>query len=127
MTSKTLQRCVRLSTNMFSLPVGRNKHFSYILQRNKVVGLGWNNAIKTNSLSNRFGHYAGKIHSEIAALKSVIYKGLDYRRCILVNVRLNNTGELLMSRPCKSCRNMIDFFEFEQVWYTNQDGEFVQL
>jgi hypothetical protein len=45
----------------------------------------------------------GSLHSEIAVFYKLLQLKYKYRRVNLTVIRVNNNGDLLMSKPCSNC------------------------
>lgn len=108
-------------------------HVSFIVQRSRILSIGVNNPKKTHprNLGMKYRDHRGNdvsdmvgIHSELA---SIIRLGeTDCRRYKLVNVRIDNHGQLVNSCPCEGCLNLVSQVGFREVWYTN-NGNFHKL
>jgi|SRR5581483_2693052 len=94
------------------------RHFSFIVQRNKVLSFGWNKKKKTHPLAFKYGFEYPNIHSEIDAIINFPYTPWLLRKCILVNIRLNIFQQLRMSKPCRFCMKALCAFEFKEIWYS---------
>jgi deoxycytidylate deaminase len=65
-----------------------------------------------------FGHNGNYKHSEVVALSRVKYKS-----CLtLLNIRVKRSGEIGLSRPCKSCMKYIKANGVVKVLYTDDTG-----
>lgn len=124
MNRKLQTKLVKLSLDLISLPVGPNKHFTYIINKNKIVSLGFNHYRKSHPLGKLYGLHDGTLHSEVAAITRFQGRPADLMYHSLVNVRVNREGDVQMSRPCQFCRRMLSSFGFNEVWWTTPDGKF---
>lgn len=127
MNASLREKLIDKSYALRELPNCQQKHFSFIIKRNKIISLGWNNGYRTHPKSKIYKCRFSTIHSELAAIKN--YGGpisdlIDYK---LINVRIRRDGTIGLSKPCDSCMMMLAVFEFREVWYTNNLGEFVEL
>lgn len=50
---------------------------------------------------------------------------IDTKKCVLVNIRYNRNGEIALSKPCMSCENLLKYFSFKKVLWTDNDGNYV--
>jgi deoxycytidylate deaminase len=112
-------------------PSNKSKHYhiSFILKANRILSIGINNERKTNPNNLRYGYrnrdnldisgFVGT-HSERAAIQRL--NASDCFRYRLVNIRINHTGAITNSRPCKGCQNLIREVKFKEVWYSNDFG-----
>lgn len=121
MNAKTLNGLLTKSRAMVDLPQGRLRHFSFILRRNKILSFGWNQK-KTHTLAWQNDYKYMFIHSELAAIKNFPGPPSMLADCVLVNTRIGLCGDVLISKPCRTCQRMIEAFDFKQVIYTTEKG-----
>ena len=101
--------------------VGRCRHYSFILKKNRIVSVGFNRYNKTHPILKKFNYpkYSG-IHSEISA---ILKNGLtDCAGMTMVNTRINN-GRFDNAAPCKYCAGMIEEMNFKDIIFTNKNGD----
>lgn len=124
MNRKLQTKLIKLSFDLIHIPNATNKHFSYLLDGNKIVSVGFNNSKKTNPLAAKHNYYNGNIHSELDVIKR--YKGSvnDLRYMTMVNVRVNRLGKVQNSRPCQECEIFLQTFDIKKIFYTNSYGLF---
>lgn len=127
MNKKTKKRIIDSSLKLFEFPDGKNKHFTFILNKNKIVSTGINLGYKTHPESKELGYRFDAIHSEFHAV--IRYRGneKDFSRLTLVNTRLNHLKQLDMSKPCPICQDLIKSLGFRKVYYTDYNGNFVRF
>lgn len=123
---KLHKKLIRLSNDLFHLPVSNAKHFTFICERNKIISFGYNNAWKTHPAGLRYGQRFGAIHAEWDALRKFPYPVDDLKFYDIINVRLNKRRQPAMAKPCKYCANMLISFNVTKVTFTNEFGEFEQ-
>jgi len=112
----------------------RCKHYSFIVYKNKLLSIGFNNPLKTHPLNlrykykgrenNNIGEYIG-VHSELSAILK--YGFTDCTNHILVNTRLTIANNIANSKPCGGCQNLLKQLNFKKVYYTNNSGKFELL
>src|SRR5690348_10342880 len=121
-------KLIKLSFAMINIPNSRRaKHFSFILIRNKIVSMGWNMGFKTHPIAHKMGHRYDSIHSELHSINKFPYPTAILAKCKLFNVRVNKKGKVRLSKPCLKCQKLLSTFNFREVWYTLDGGEFKQL
>jgi len=113
----------------------RCQHFSFILYKNRVISIGNNSKkthptnLKNRKTSLRTGEdFSDQKHvcSEFSAIKKLKnLTNIDTKKCILVNIRYNRNGEIALSKPCMSCENLLKYFSFKRVIWTDNDGNYV--
>ncbi len=112
----------------------RCKHFSFIVNKNKILSIGINNPRKTHPrnlkykytgrYNNNISEFVG-IHSELSAILKYGFE--DCTNHILINTRVNAAGDIANSKPCSGCQNLLSQLNFKKVYYTNDKGQFDQL
>ena len=88
-----------------------------IARRSSVIGLGFNDGIKTHAKSN---HPYKSIHAEFDAVLSA--RGADVSGCTAYVCRVLKNGELAMAKPCVHCEAMLRKLGIKEVWYSTDEG-----
>lgn len=127
MNNKLKKRIIQTSYNLINLPNSNQKHFSYIVDGNKILSVGVNNSWKTHTLAKKYQHRFSCIHSEISAIIRYQYQEEYLSRCKIINVRINKAGEICLAKPCKKCMPVLESIGFKEVWFTNNYKEFEKL
>ncbi len=128
MTQNTLNKLLRMSFDMIDIPNAQNKHFTFLLDKTKIVSVGWNDNWTTHTEAKRLGYYQNAMHSELSAI--LRYRGPNWKlsKLSLVNIRVNTLGQVCMSHPCSGCVRLLDMYNLnKKVWYTNEQGIFVRM
>jgi len=111
----------------------RCRHFSFILDRNRIISIGMNST-KTHPLNLKY-NYVNKDNKSIsdivgthAELNAVIRLGEeDCSRLTLINTRINRNNMLDYSAPCSGCSDMIKQLNFKNVYFSNVQGKFDKI
>ena len=111
----------------------RCRHFSFILDRNRIISIGLNSP-KTHPLNLKY-NYVNKNNQKISdivgthsELSAVIKLGEeDCSGLTLVNTRINRNNVLDFSAPCSGCCDMINQLNFKNVYFSNIQGKFDKL
>ena len=128
MNISTLQQLVTKSRQLLELvPDQKFWHFSFILERNKVLSFGWNKMAKTHPYALRHGYEHGFLHSEVDAVKNFPGTPAGLSRCALVNIRIGRQGQICLSKPCDCCTKFLIGLDFKEVLYSQDDGSFEEL
>lgn len=101
------------------------KHVSFLVERNTIISMGWNQPFKSHPLAYKWRYRYNAIHSELHAIINFDGKVSDLARLKIVNVRIDRNGLPALSAPCETCQELILAFGFKEVWFTNRKGEFV--
>ncbi len=109
-------------------PRGRAKHFAFIVRKNQILSLGFNDCNKTHTISHKYGYWNCSIHAELSAILNFKPALRELKKCRLINIRLGRkTREACMSKPCRYCQELLKEYEFREVWYTTAEGRFVKM
>ena len=119
MNQKIINKAIQTSINLKHLPSNKNKHFSFIVRKNKIESIGWNDYQKTHPLSYKYNYYSRAIHSELACLLNC--SKID-RKSYMINIRLGKNNKLLMSRPCDICESLLFHHGIFNVVYSTEEG-----
>jgi tRNA(Arg) A34 adenosine deaminase TadA len=114
------------------MQTGRAFHTTFVLSKSKVLTIGINDYTKTHPLTheytsrfaNRHDYIAG-LHSEISAITKM--GEVEFWDYDFVNVRIMNTGELGMSRPCHNCHAIVQKYGYNKFYYSDEFGRFSRL
>jgi hypothetical protein len=103
-------------------------HACFIYRRNKLLSIGVNEPTRPSAIAFKFARkYGGRVrfpylHAEISAISKLIGRhniGSDLK---IVVIRINKSGELMFSRPCKHCRKVLDAFCLTKIYYSTPEG-----
>jgi len=111
----------------------RCRHFSFILDRNRIISIGLN-SLKTHPLNLKY-NYVNKNNEKISdivgthsELSAVIKLGEeDCSGLTIVNTRINRNNQLDYSAPCRGCCDMIQQLNFKNIYFSNVQGRFDKL
>jgi len=125
--TKFIRKAIKLANAAIDLPTGNQKHFSFIIIRNKIVGFGYNRGFKTHPLAAKFGHKFNGIHSELSAITNCTIPPTFFPYCTFLNIRIMKNRLIGLSRPCKNCEQMLTKFGFRDIIYSIDEGGFSYL
>lgn len=111
---KILTKCEKIARKLIHLPKGRCKHFSFLVKKNRIISMGYNQSYKTHPLAKY--HRFSSIHSEIHCLASS--RKIDG---FMVNVRIDLFGQIRNSKPCPACQAVLDKYNIK-CFYSTEDG-----
>lgn len=92
-------------------------HGAAIVQRDKIVGTGYNKVHHTGIRNEG-------IHAERDAIQNTTARHRE--GSILYVCRLNRKGQLKMSRPCSKCMKLIKKVGIGTICYSTNQGEWVK-
>jgi deoxycytidylate deaminase len=127
MNEKLAKKIISITRKLKEVPNGRNRHFSFIVHRNRILSVGWNDYWNSHPACQKLGYRFSAIHSEFSAINRYRGEKKKLKKCVLINTRVNRFGEIGMSKPCEHCLELLSQINFRKVWYTNPDGIFEKL
>ena len=112
----------------------RCRHFTFILYKNKLIATGVNNT-KThpfNLINRKVSKVTGEDYSDQkhtcselnAILKIKRLTNIDTKKCTLINIRYDRNDKIALAKPCMSCENLLRFFSFKSVIYSDNNGSY---
>lgn len=89
-------------------------HGSIVVYRGKIIGKGYNTYINSNCYDK------ASLHAEVSAINDALKKisTEELKKCELIVIRVNNTGECLNSKPCCNCSKYINKFSIKRVFHS---------
>lgn len=106
-----------------------------VVEGKRILSTGCNSE-KTRPLQMRYNvyrHFDGppekvvpRAHAEVDALSPLIGKDLNWQQIDLYVYREKRTGECGCSRPCPSCARLIKDLGLRNVYYINENEDFVK-
>lgn len=117
-------KLINEARNRIDIPKGTTNrlHFTFILRRNTILSVGYNNMFKTDPGAKAAGYEYGFVHSEFDAIGNFPLTPKEFNKCRVVNIRLNKQGNILLAKPCKICGPMLVNLNFREVWYSDENG-----
>lgn len=92
----------------------RYRHGATIFFRNRVISSSCN-LLKTHPLGSGVN---SNLHAEVRAILQALRNRKNLKGCSIYVVRINNQGELKLSKPCKSCANLIKSVGLTRVYWS---------
>ena len=101
------------------------KHFSFIIQKNKIVDWGTNRMGSSMTFLGYEPHQ--KIHSEVDAYfraRGIMNKSNTFE---VVNIRLNKSNHMRSSNPCKCCFAFLKNLGCKRIHFSTDLEEFANI
>lgn len=99
-----------------------------VVYQHKVISSGYNTT-KTHTLQKKYNRFRfsddtpATLHAETQALLPIMgRKDIDFSRVTLYLYRVNNCGQLSLSRPCPSCMALIRSLGIKYICYTGENS-----
>lgn len=120
----SLIRVVQDLKNHFQ--TGQHFHCTIAIKGGNIIAIGKNSYQKEHP-RNKFGAYTPKrggvktykprLHSEIDCLKQIVFRP-DLHKITLINIRIDNTGQLANAEPCENCKRVLSNYKFKRIYFT---------
>lgn len=112
----------------------RCKHSALISYKNQVISVACNR-FKSHPFQKKYGRADEAIflHAEVSAIKQALrrisLKELSKSTMYVVRVGINKEENpfFMYSKPCDGCMRAIVEFDISKVFYTETEGNFIQL
>ncbi len=129
MNKRLLKRIVTTAKRM-SIACSKKEpyiHLTFICKGSNIIVVGRNQKSKTHTIAKKYEYPYSRIHSELDAIIKYNRKnGEPINKMKIVNIRVGRQGQLMNSKPCFYCINMLKSLDVKGVTYTNSNGEFVE-
>jgi len=104
----------------------RTFHTTFIIKNKRIMSIGINNP-KTHPRTLLYNYHEGQYgtHSELSAVIKLGYE--DCSELTFVNVRLLKDLTVVNSKPCQGCLDMMNQLDYNEFYYTTNDGKFETL
>lgn len=119
MNEKLINKIIQTSINLKHLASKKNRHFSFLVRKNQIVSMGWNNYLKTHPIADKFNYGSKAIHSELACLLNA--NKID-KKSYMINIRIGANNSIMLSRPCKNCQSLLLHYGVSDVIYSTEEG-----
>lgn len=88
-----------------------------IVNKNKVLGIGFNKPNKTHTKSN---HPFKTIHAELDSILGLSKE--DLKGSTIYIYRQHKNGSPLLAKPCEHCQELLKLAQIKYVCYTSNGG-----
>lgn len=122
MKQTILKECIRISRekNLQRDRASDFRHFSFIIQKNKLVDWGMNVSKVPPMIQFGYSKTSGW-HAEVNAYRKA--KGiLENGPFEMINIRLNRQGHLRLSKPCPCCHMFLTELGCKAVYFSTEVG-----
>ena len=124
MKKSLLRKALRIAYDQLSQhpQLDHYPHYSFIILRNKILAWATNTSqeprIHYGYHRNWDGTYRPKMHAELHAY----HKANVTTPFEIINIRLNKSGGLRLSKPCYPCFKLLTTLGCRRFWYTDESG-----
>ncbi len=127
MKRQLFKQATQVARNKLGNHTQDNAHFAFIVQNNNLIGYGVNQdgepLIHWGYKKNKEDPtYDPKIHAEIHAYrknKGLLDKNKPFE---IINIRLNKKGNLMSSKPCPCCSELLRDLGCKRFFYSYENG-----
>lgn len=99
-----------------------------VVLKHRVISSGTNSDTKTHPLQKHYNKYRftadspHKCHAELLALLPLMKEDVDLSYASIFVYREHKNGKPAMSRPCRSCMQLIKDCGIKRIFYSTEDG-----
>jgi len=121
MTKNIISECIRIAKyKIKNHPLKEKKHFCFVVQGNKIISIGMN---RNESARTEMGYPPySKRHAELDAWMSARKIYDKFKKFEIFNIRMNNSGDLRMSKPCQCCHTIMAEYGCSKAYFTTKFG-----
>ena len=95
-----------------------------IFSKKKIISSSTNYACRSaRHLRQKYTRWKGSIHAEVAA---VINAKRDLKGASIFVIRINRRGEWRLAKPCKHCREYLEWVGIRFCYYSTNDGRIIK-
>lgn len=135
MNQKTFERAVEMARALKpTKKTGKSFHVSILYRKNRMVCVGINNYNKSHN-EKKFGKYLNhkgfaneyrpSLHSESSCL--LRFGEEDLSKYDILNIRIGNENQLLMSKPCPNCFRILQDVNIDNIFYSTDKHTYEQI
>jgi deoxycytidylate deaminase len=124
---KVFAKAIKIAYSFY--PTSRDlntSHFAFLIKSKIIEKIGINKKRTHPEISKHPYHegYVG-IHAELDCLLKTDKEDLsDFKMLVL---RIDRNKKLNISKPCRGCQSVISQFNVKEVWYSDKDGNIIQM
>jgi deoxycytidylate deaminase len=113
-------KCLKMAKILNDETSSDIRHFSFLVRKNSVNSIGYNNTSKTHTIADKIGYRYPTIHSELSTILN--FSGKEISDYYMINFRFDKMGNLSMSKPCNNCQNLLKHYGIVKVVYSTGYG-----
>lgn len=101
-------------------------HVAFLIKSKIIEKIGVNKKRTHPEISKHPYHegYVG-IHAELDCLLKLDKE--DLSKYSMLVLRVDRKNKLNMSKPCKGCQSVLSQFNLKEIWYSDKDGNIIQM
>jgi len=135
---KIVDRSVDISKSLFPQTYDqrskyRTYHFAFGWLKNELLAIGQNRPDAPSGKAFKFAKRFNTqqiikypyLHAEVDLISRLWGRFYINNKLKVVVVRINRFGELMNSKPCKSCSAVLSALNIERVWWSDRNGSIV--
>lgn len=116
--------CLKLAKRMAEKSEADHRHGCVVLKKGKPIATGFNKYSLTPFAISK-GYFT--THAEIDAFAKLRHRE-DIGPVDILVVRINNKGELLLSKPCQHCMRVLkEMYNINKIMYSESDGSITMM
>lgn len=113
----TLTRATKIATHVAKESSMMRHQLGAVLFDKSQYVTGFNRVYGGCQVQNKYTPYSE--HAEAAVINRALHIGIDMEHSVLVVVRVNKSGQLMLARPCTNCTKLINSMNIPYIYYSN--------
>ena len=101
----------------------KQRHGCIIFKGNRIISTGHNEIRHCNKLESRYTRWKNSLHAES---RTILFCEVNLLRCSILVVRLNHKGNLVNSKPCQFCLELIQDVGIKNIYYSDYSGNIIK-
>ncbi len=112
-----------ITNHLISLAIEESKKSDHrhhvgcvIFDKKNIIFVGYNTSQKSlKSFNSKYQRWPFSVHAEVDA---IIKAKTNLKNTSLLVIRVNRTGQFLLSKPCSNCMGYINYVGIKHVFYS---------
>jgi deoxycytidylate deaminase len=101
----------------------KQRHGCIIFKGNRILSSGYNEIRHCNRLESRYTRWINSLHAET---RTILFSRFPLLRCSILVIRLNHKDQLVNSKPCPLCLDLILDVGIKNIYYSDSSGQIVK-
>ena len=134
LNERFLDRLKDVALGLYDPLCSSNFHVSFIVSKGRILAVGVNDK-KTSPVNLKnpkigrdgkdLSSFRGRCGEWVAIRRVMNTMNIPFKKTTMVNIRVGRDKKFRLSSPCSSCRQLLDFFGLTEIYWTDNEGNFV--
>lgn len=101
----------------------KQRHGCIIFKGNRILASGHNEIRYCNKLESKYTRWKNSLHAEA---RTILFNRFVFIRCSILVIRLNQKDQLVNSKPCPFCLELIQDEGIKNIYYSDSSGQIIK-